>query len=213
MKTILKLFFICAALVLSAASHAETPTQAEPPAAASTAPDVSPANTPQSSKFLGKRLHLQTNVWYEHPDLIFSTSYHMGSILPVGTEVTITEITGKALRFILTENNASFTMLNVNRANQNLTTDELAALLFSEVDPLKGNSAFHGFTEDEKKNIGLGRIEPGMRREAVIVAYGHPLKQTTEPMNDNVWIYWDTPELKRIVLFENNRVKKVVESR
>jgi len=216
MKTLFKRLVACALVALAALSHAETTKPTKPPAAQvpPSAPDpAGPPVSPQAAKFLGKRLHLQTNVWYENPDQIFSTTYHMGSILPVGTEVMITEITDKALKFNLTESKASFTMLNVNRANQNMTTDELADLFFSEADPLKGNTAFHGFTEEEKKNVRLGKIEPGMRREAVIMAYGHPPRQTPEPMNDNVWIYWDNPEMKRIVLFENDRVIKVVESK
>ena len=40
----------------------------------------------------GKTFYTTANIWYEEPDQIESTNYHIGAILPVGTKVKITEV-------------------------------------------------------------------------------------------------------------------------
>ena len=47
----------------------------------------------------GKTFYTAANIWYENPKKILSTNYHRGTILPVGTKVTVDQVKGKKIRF------------------------------------------------------------------------------------------------------------------
>ena len=47
----------------------------------------------------GKMCFTQTNIWYEDPQKIYSTNYHVGTIIPVGTKVQIVRLKGDRIQF------------------------------------------------------------------------------------------------------------------
>lgn len=39
------------------------------------------------------------NIWYEHPEKIYSTNYHAGRIIPAGSEVEVLSAKGRRVKF------------------------------------------------------------------------------------------------------------------
>jgi len=160
----------------------------------------------------GERVHVRVNLWYDKDHRILSTNYHTGHIVPAGTEVMITEITNRIIRFEVAENKNPYFILNVKRHSMNATTKDLMDMLFSNENPVGPGTLFDRFTEEEKRNIRFGTLEEGMSRDAVLMAYGYPPRHQTSSLKNHIWVYWDTRWSKKMLYFEDDRVFMVAGS-
>jgi len=174
---------------------------------------VQPHLASASPALIGEHVYLRVNVWCDDDHRILSINYHEGLLVPAGTAVVITEITPESVRFDETSGDRnSYLLLNVKRHEMDVTTEDLMARLFSTEDPLVPGGPFDTFTEEEKGNIRSGTLAEGMGRDAVLMAYGYPPRYQTSSLVENIWVYWDTRWIKKMLYFENDRVVQIADT-
>jgi len=155
---------------------------------------------------VNKELYTRVNIWYEagKQDRIMSTNYHVGQILPAGTHVMVTEKVGDRIYFRDTEKGNTY-CLRYARNHTVVPMSEYFDRMFGSSNVLEKEA----FTEQELQAIRAGRVEPGMSKEAVLVAYGYPPAHKTPSLESNMWTYWTNRFNRRIVRFEGERVAEV----
>jgi hypothetical protein len=157
----------------------------------------------------GGKYYTRTNIWYEHPEKIYSTNYHKGTILPVGTAVKIIDSGRRKIRFT-TDSGTAFTIVHVTKHNP-ITLQALQDRIFSKDDPMARGGKFNKFTKKEQENIKAGTIALGMRKDAVIMAYGYPPDHKTPSLEGNTWTYWESRFRRVVVRFgSDNKVVEIV---
>jgi len=126
------------------------------------------AKTPKRSSandcLEGNTYSAQTNIWYENPKRIYSTNYHVGAILPVGTEVQVIRLTDHTIEFRAADTGTTYKM-TLLRKHKTITLKELFDLYFSEEDVLDEHGKLYHFTEEEREDIKNGSIAPLGRTE------------------------------------------------
>lgn len=156
---------------------------------------------------VGKTLFLKTNIWYEQPERMFSTNYHKGTMIPAGSKVNVTKISGKAIKFDVLDGGPSCMITYVAKYSKpGMTSEDYAKLIFSEEDPLKAGGAYDRFSDQERQNIKAGEVAAGMSKEAVLMAFGYPPGHKTPSLDSDQWTYWLDRFKTRVVSFEKNRV-------
>jgi len=150
----------------------------------------------------GEIYFTKVNIWYETPKRVYSTNYHKGKMLPVGTEIEIIKPKGKKIRFLNAETGELLYLHHIRKYTQ-VTTQDLLSRYFSETSVLE-DEAYRKFTKKEKDAIANGRIEKGMSKEAVIMAYGYPPTHQTPFLEDSVWTFWRTRTTHFKIKFEGN---------
>jgi len=149
-----------------------------------------------------------TNIWFEDTEGILSTNYHVGTIIPAGTEVKIVSRSWKKIIFSDTSG-LVFTLNHVEKQSR-ITLVELFDRYFSKENVMAEGGKFSHFTEIEKRNIKDGRIDIAMSKDAVLMAYGYPPSHKTPSLNYNTWTYWKMRMAREIVYFnEDGRVKNI----
>ncbi|MCP3898463.1 MAG: hypothetical protein GY707_01870 [Desulfobacteraceae bacterium] len=155
-----------------------------------------------------KTYYTNTNIWFERPEQISSVNYHVGKIVPVGTEVKIVESGNNRITFSLFED-FSITLLH-SKKHSTITLQELFDRYFSENNPLEQTDQFSQFTQEEQENIKKGEIKEGMSKEAVLLAWGYPPTHRTPSLENNIWVYW-VNRMRRIrVYFKDGKIYTTV---
>lgn len=155
----------------------------------------------------GQSLYTLTNIWYEKPQKILIL-FHAGAMLPVGTKVTIDDVSSKAIKFT-DKNGQNFRIYT--RKYYKLTGPEMAKLLFSKENPMAAGGPFQKFSKMEQEQIKLGKIKKGMGRQAVIMAYGYPPTHVNPSIEQDVWQLWKTRWNKLKVTFKDGKVSEVID--
>ena len=135
----------------------------------------------------GSSYYTKANIWYENPLRIFSTNYHVGEMLPVGTKVSILKINKKMIMFKDDDGTkyVIYYMQKYNGSDMNRYLD----FYFSETNVLESEE-YNAFSEGEKANIKHGILTEGMSKDAVLMAYGIPPSHRTSSTDAPVWTYW-----------------------
>ena len=156
----------------------------------------------------GKTMYVQTNMWYENPQKIVATNYHVGTLLAPGTKVTIDEVEDESIRF-KDASGTQYRIVIVVKHN-NVLGPALVQRLFGADDPMATDGRFQKFTKEEQDNIRAGYIVKGMSKEAVLMAYGYPPTIRTASTDLNIWTYWKNRWVTRIIRFDDkNRVADI----
>lgn len=161
-----------------------------------------------SRQFEGKRMYAAANIWYKDPQVIYSINHHQGAILPVGTKVTIDKIMNKAVSF-RDDTGARFKMILIEKYSGALTIEGFFRQYFTDRDPKGEGSEYQQLSDSDKSNIAMGRIEAGMRKAAVLMAYGYPPGHWTRSMDSDVWKYWIHKFRAKLVYFKDGKVEKI----
>ena len=152
--------------------------------------------------------YTKANIWYENAARIFSTNYHVGCILPVGTKINILRA-NKELIVFRDERGATYTiyyMAKFNGANVQSYLD----FYFSEENVLQ-SAEYKAFTEEEKANIAQGSLKEGMSKAASLMAYGIPPSHRTPSTDAPVWTYWVNRFDTTVVTFgSDDTITKIV---
>jgi hypothetical protein len=156
----------------------------------------------------GKSFYTAANLWYENPKKILSTNYHRGSMLPVGTKVTVGEVKGKKIKF----SDGSGQQFQIEFVKKH-SSDEIDLWAhfqryFSTKNPLGKGGPYAKFSAKEKRNIKAGEIAIGMSKDAVLMAYGYPPGHRTPSLEADQWVYWINRFVNRPVVFRNGRVSQ-----
>ncbi len=178
-----------------------------------TSPDIllaEPVYT-QPVQVVGKTFYTRVNMWYKMTGQIYSTNYHEGAILPVGTKVKIMEAadSNPSDRHIRFEDGAgrSYTLIfQLRHAKHGMTLWHLIDLYFGDSDPVAESGAFRALSTEEQSNARLGKIDNGMSKPAVIMAFGYPPSHKTPYLQDDTWIYWENGKDTITVRFKDDRV-------
>ena len=153
----------------------------------------------------GKTFYTKANIWYESLDKIYSTNYHRGAILPVGTRVVIKKVGSKYIKF--TDNDGvDYRILYVKKHSPGVSVWDHFDRYFSEEDPMRTGGAFEKFTKAEQEQIKLGEIAEGMSEDAVIMAYGYPPPIKTPNLKSRSWIFMLSRFTTQIVQFKDDKV-------
>jgi hypothetical protein len=150
----------------------------------------------------GKAYFTRSNIWYERPDSIQSTNYHVGDILPAATRVKILSMGKDRISFSV-EGKGDFTISHNTRHNR-MTLGELFEQYFTAEDPVGPEAKFHSFTKEEQKHIVQGTLAAGMCKEAVLMAYGYPPNHKTPKLDENTWVYWTGRSQSHDVVFDKD---------
>lgn len=146
------------------------------------------------------------NIWYEHPEKIYSTNYHAGRIIPAGTEVEVFYAKRGRVKFRIKDKKAGFLFTYV-RKHSSLGFEEEFARLFSSENRFAKLSK--KFSSKERAAVEEGKVVEGMSREAVLAAYGYPPSHKTPDLDDNLWIYWVKRMSTKEVVFKKGKVSSV----
>jgi len=158
---------------------------------------------------VGETYYTKVNIWYEFPEKIFSTNYHKGTMMPVGSKVKITKKSGNEISFTKEGlAGVTFTIINVRKYSL-ASTDELFARYFSKDDPKVPGGEFSKLSSHEKENVESGSLAEGMSKEAAIMTYGYPPKHRTPDLANDIWYYWLSRVVMNQVTFKNNKIIKI----
>lgn len=161
-----------------------------------------------AENFSGKTYYTKTNIWYENPNDILSTNYHRGTILPVGTKVSIHNIKNRKIQFTPEGSGQMFVLTNDPKTST-ITTEELFNRYFSTEPVSIGTGDYYQVTEADRENIKTGTITIGMSKKAVITAYGYPPTHKTPLLTSDIWYYWYARLHRVNVYFKDDKVFKI----
>ncbi|MCB9897793.1 MAG: hypothetical protein H6825_07305 [Planctomycetes bacterium] len=152
---------------------------------------------------IGHTFYLKASVFQER-DRYRTTNYRRGLLVPVNTEVTLVSADNRGFVVELTESGRKLTVENVSK-HTNETVGQAFETLFADrpVDLSR-------FSDDERSAIESGRAVPGMDKDAVLIAMGHPPYSLTPSLDADVWTYQDTQWTRIAVRFDaDGRVTSV----
>lgn len=151
---------------------------------------------------MGKTFYTRANMWFEGPKNFLSTNFHKGLMIPIGTKVKISSYRGARIKFAI-DGGATYTYIHA-RKHSKIKLRELFYRYFSETSVMANGEAFSKLTKKEQENVLDGIIEPGMSKEAVLMAYGYPPTHRTPDLASNIWTYWESRAVKNVLYFEEN---------
>ncbi|MDH3976537.1 MAG: hypothetical protein OEV42_19915 [Deltaproteobacteria bacterium] len=142
-------------------------------------------------------LYTAYNLWYEYDrggnlKPITGINYKRGIIIPAGTKVKgVKTSSGRrgtmVIDFEVAKDGKKYVIHYQPKYHPGVNIETFKKRLFTSK-PL--SALTKGFTKREKKNIKLGKVTTGMKKKAVLVAYGYPPEHKTESTKSNIWIYW-----------------------
>jgi len=158
---------------------------------------------------VGGAYYTKVNIWYEDPKEILSTNYHKGTVIPVGSKVSIVGYGDNKISFTKEDQvGVKFTIFDVQKYSL-VPMEELFSHYFSKDDPKASGGEFSKLSGKEKESIENGNLAEGMSKEAVIIAYGYPPKHKTPDLTNDIWYYWSSRFQTEAVTFRNNRIIKI----
>ena len=135
----------------------------------------------------GGTYYTRANIWYDVPEKIYSTNYHVGAILPIGSLVKVAKV-GKDYIQLSDEKGITYKIFYIAKHSTG-TIDTFLESSFSAENILAGE-AYKKLSDMEKENIVKGTIAEGMSKPAVLMAYGYPPSHRTQSTDLNAWTYW-----------------------
>jgi hypothetical protein len=159
----------------------------------------------------GKTFHTRVNIWHDYSGRIYSTNFHEGTMLPIGTKIRIAEIVhdNPLNRYVRFEDGTgkSYVLIFQMRHERSVVTPwHLFDHYFTFNDPLAEGGAFRALSPEEQENVRTGSVDIGMSKAAVIMAFGYPPGHKTPSLEHDAWIYWLNGKQTRTVRFEKDRV-------
>lgn len=148
----------------------------------------------------GEKLYTAYNLWYEpgKEKTLWCINYKAGVVLPAGTEVSNAglsrAVAGRrsgaellAMSFVTVEDGKKYWVNFTKKFHPGKTIHDYLNIMFSEK---TFTQLTEGMSETEIMGIEKGVIIKGMRKKAVIVAYGYPPEHRTPSLELDVWTYW-----------------------
>lgn len=153
-------------------------------------------------------LYTSYNMWYEFDRIgnvkpMSDINYKKGTMVPAGTKVSKIDI-GSGRRGASTINftlakGRKMSIVFQPKYHPGLSVQQFKDRLFTS----KSLAALtKGFTKKEKKSVKLGTLKVGLRKKAVLVAYGYPPEHETSSTKENEWKYWTSRFRTKIIYFD-----------
>jgi hypothetical protein len=170
------------------------------------------------SPLTGQTRYLCCNLRYEG-SVITDNPYQVGTLIPVGTRVEIIEVRTDRVRF-RPEGHPEITLVE-KYGRKELPFDQFVSRIFVETDPrtrLARSAPPRGKRRGQKaaspsrlELVEAGVVEPGMTRDEVIMTIGYPPAHRTPSLDQPEWHYWKNRWDQFTVVFEGDRVARVVD--
>lgn len=131
-------------------------------------------------------------------NIIETTNYHVGFLIPVNSQVTMEAINSRQIVFlydgkkIILRNIPKYSGLNIS------------AVLEEYFSAKKVNLS--KFTQAEQKAIKTGTLVKGMSKDAVLVSLGTPPAHRTPDTTMDTWTYWKNRFTTFTVSFKDKKV-------
>jgi len=159
-------------------------------------------NQPVQSPFLGQTRYLCCNLHFEGTK-ITDVNYQVGTLIPVGTPVTITDVRQKSVTFAPQGMPPITLVLRYGRKATSMET--LFSQLFLTTDPRKELARM---PKETRALIEFGDIANGMTKAQVLMALGYPPAHRTASLESPVWNYWQDRWHQFSVFFEGGKVSR-----
>lgn len=156
--------------------------------------------------YKGKTLYTRVNIWYNElrRDEISSANYHSGKILPVGTAVQVLAMKSGSIRIQSNKTGEHFVLQHDERDVGGSVLEYYYRMLHEVQPKIEGR-----FSKEECRAIWLGVVEPGMSKEAVLVAWGYPPAHQTMSLKNDAWVYWMDRTATKTVKFSGGKVESI----
>jgi len=158
----------------------------------------------------GIQLYTACNLWYEHPQRMWSTGYRKGAIIPAGSAVQKLTKSKKWMKYyVLFVNPATriqHGILWAHGHHPGVALEDYVRRTFSDK---TFDQLVEGFTPDEVAAIQRGAVQPGMSKKAVLVSWGYPPEIGTPTLAQSQWKYWIHRFATSMVNFEGDHVVSV----
>lgn len=161
---------------------------------------------PQSADVGTGDYFLAANLWYENPRKISKYNFHVGSFLRAGTKCRVTHVDTRTLEF-QTADGKEFRFVSSRHDRTRISMEEVFRFYFTRQNEMGPNGKFARFTPAEQEAVRGAVIVPGMRREAVLMAYGYPGRDKTPSLDNDVWVFHHMNFYSRSVRFKNGRTE------
>jgi hypothetical protein len=138
-------------------------------------------------------------------DLYRTTNYRRGVLLPINTVVTIRSMGQNRIEAVVGDTGRTLTIENVEKHTA-MTLEQAFAQVFGRQPVDLGR-----YGAAERQAIDQGRVEVGMRRDAVLAAIGPPPAVGTASLQSNEWTYWSSRFTTFRVRFDGDRVVEVID--
>lgn len=152
-----------------------------------------------------QKYYLGYNLWYQNPEKISSLNPKLGKYLPAGVEVDqVRTRSGRTplISFRVVKMNRRF-IVHVNpKYHTGIKFEDFKNTL---IQTKNFQELTAGLSKREIDNILAGKVEPGMSRRAVLLAYGPPAQHRTPDISSSKWAYWVRSSGKPFeILFDSN---------
>ncbi|MFH0985021.1 MAG: hypothetical protein V1882_05740 [Candidatus Omnitrophota bacterium] len=154
-----------------------------------------------AAKAPGEKCYTKVNIWYEFPDKIFTTNYHKGEMVPVGSQVEILKRKKNEIQFKDIRTGIKCKLIRIPKF-MDVAGDELFERYFS-TGPVLDGADYAKFSPMEKENIKAGTLAVGMSKDAVLMAYGYPPTHRTKSLADSTWTYWKSKFVNFEIQFDD----------
>ena len=153
------------------------------------------------------KVYTSYNVWYEDPMDISSLNYLTGKILPFGSEVKDISAIDYLVSFTDVASGQKF-QIRYFKNKQMIPFEKYLRRLFTTEYP---SSSETGITTSFYNLVKAGKVEEGMTKKEVLVAYGYPSAHRTPYMKGNTWIYYIKPMFSKRLIFKGNKVVGMIQ--
>ena len=140
-----------------------------------------------------------------HPDdgfeRLYAANFQQPGLIPVCSEVTLLMMFTDKMYFRVNDTGKEYWYLDYDAAQEPLHTN--LSHYFGENCP---KAQLDALSEVEKEAVRLGIPKKGMRKPALILAIGYPLRRDTPNLDDTTWRYWVSRFSAFIVHFDANGV-------
>lgn len=141
-----------------------------------------------------------------HPDnvkaLLYSVNYQLPAIMPRCSEVEITDLSKKKMRFRLVETGREYTFAYHKRSTPMPFSEYLSDFFVSKCSDAKVKK----LSKKDQEGVGLGRALVGMTKEGVLLAMGRPPHHVTPSLDQLEWMYWRNKFARTAVTFDSKGV-------
>jgi uncharacterized protein YcfL len=151
--------------------------------------------------YKGQSVYTQRNLWFQE-GVHETTNYHVSTMVPVNSRVTITETTSELI-VIKTSDGTDYTIVNIPE----YTKEDIKAIYERYFGDTKVDLS--RFSAQQRRAIEKGMIKEGMSKEALLVARGYPPAHKTPSLDRNQWRYWKSAHNSRVVFFDGDRVTRI----
>ena len=167
---------------------------------------TSPEDQAAAEKLQGRELYTQVNMHSFKGKAVFWINYQIDRLIPVNTKVTVDEISGSGVVFTIKETGQTLKLKNKSK-HSGLSGQQWADRHFGPKPVNLGK-----FKKSVQEAIALARAEPGMSKDAVIIALGYPPAHKTPSLDSPSWLYWRNKWNKVAVQFDSSgKVKQVID--